>query len=258
MNPAVREGGLGSGGAPAPVRNRPRALGAAGHASRRQPDWSRALRFGFIALAALPLDLAGQGDRGPWWSALDTLSRGVHLITLDSLYTVRGTTAREIALQLAELGPRRDGRSFHGFHEAPWRWSYRTEGLSNGRCRLVEFKLVARSVITLPHLAGDPPVPRDLRDAWDSYLANLRAHEEGHRAIALRILRRFERRAAAIRPLQCDRFQGLFESMTEEAEEELRSSQATYDRETDFGRTQGAVWPPVFEIVATSTTPAGR
>ena len=111
---------------------------------------------------------------------------------------------------------------------------------------------MARSVITLPQLAEDPPVPRDLRDAWDSYLASLRAHEEGHRAIALRVLRGFGRRAAVVRRRECDRFQGLFESMTEAAEGELRSSQDAYDRDTDFGRTQGAVWPPSSGSVGTS------
>ena len=201
------------------------------------------LCFGLV-VGLVPGPAWSQGAETPWWSALDSLPEGTNVIALDSLYAVRGTTAEGIGLELQAFGPRRDGRTFHGLHQAPWRWRFSTERTALGTCRLTEFTLVIRSTITLPHLEPDPQRPPALQDAWDAYLSSLRTHEEGHRGITVRELRRFRARAAASTPRPCDQFQAHFEAMTRDVEARIRDAQEAYDRDTDFGRTQGAVWNP--------------
>ena len=179
-----------------------------------------------------------------WYAGLDTLPAGVHVLALDSLYGIEADDAQTAAVQMQLFGPEIDGEPFYGLHRGRWRYRYDRTRLEDGRCRLTNARVMLRSVITIPHLTNRETAPAAMRAAWDDYLAAIRLHEEGHRSLAVEVLREFWSAVEGAVVDSCDTAREAVQVWASEASPEWRRVQEAYDDETDHGMTQGAVWPP--------------
>jgi len=151
-------------------------------------------------------------------------------------YTVTGTDAPSVRRSLDAGRPTDphggapvDAGTDWAIH---WRWPARR----HGGCDLSRARVTFRATVTLPRLAEGATLPPPLAEAWTRYMAALETHEAGHVRYA------YEHRGdvlAAIRGATCR----TAEKRAEAALAAITAHDLAYDRDTQHGLTQGALFP---------------
>lgn len=162
---------------------------------------------------------------------------GIPDITLRG-YPVEGRTGRAIRASMNRLRPAETegGARFDGVT----RWSYQTRGMRSrpDQC-LPETSEVAISIIVImPDLTTRAHLSSREGAAWDAYFERLATHELNHVRIAALGA---ERMQAAMRAApDCAGIQ----SEQRRIGAEVLAASREYDRMTEHGRREGAVYPP--------------
>lgn len=204
------------------------------------------------ALATLALAAGGLGAQeadgaaAAWWAPLSDAGPGLHVIEVDSIYEIRGRDANELLREMRRKGPGIDDVGTRlGIHVAQWRWSYdyRTGGGSD-RCGVDGASVLLRSVIVLPEWVDRGGGRRDVARAWPRFIEALIAHETGHRSRAKRQGVRLWQSLLGLRAETCEALEALVRETAARVVEEGETEQAEYDRDTEHGVRQGAIWPP--------------
>lgn len=195
-------------------------------------------------LFAAPLAAQVSDSTAVWWTPYAHLPPDVYVLPVDSLYEFEADHPREVELNLRAFGPVAQEERFHGKHSATWSYKYEWTRPERNICKPTDLRILARSVITLPHLSNVDSVDAELREDWTSYISALREHEIGHRQILEDHLIELRERLIAQPTRPCAEFPGASEPIRDSARQELRARQDAYDEKTRHGRTQGAVWPP--------------
>lgn len=158
-------------------------------------------------------------------------------------YPVSGTTAEELRQSMRVSGPTEDGRSWYGYAtwHVRWRFEYAPEP---GGCRIQEVDVSFRSRIRLPRWHPPADADEELVSSWRTFVAALREHEYGHRDIGARAATEILRRLRSFRWSRCDGMSDQANGLAHQILEVHREMERHYDRETDHGERQGAVWPP--------------
>jgi len=163
---------------------------------------------------------------------------------LEEVYDIRGSTAEELHREMQRLGPpAEDGRRFYGHTAWNIRWRFLVEPSGNS-CRATRVEVTAYIVLTLPRWTPPQEAPEELRHRWDAFMAALRAHEEGHRDLAVAAARRVHSRISGFRTASCRDFNREVNREGERILDRLRTDNLRYDEETRHGMAQGAEWPP--------------
>lgn len=158
-------------------------------------------------------------------------------------YRITGSTPAELRRSMLDAGPEEGGGRFYAYTSWHVRWRY-DYAPSGGVCRMDDVDVRFRSRIQLPR--WDPPADADDRtvSAWRDFVTALREHEYGHRDIGARAARDILERLRSMTVRRCD-------DMSERANAEAhgildlyRLREDRYDRTTNHGETQGAIWPP--------------
>jgi len=84
----------------------------------------------------------------------------------------------------------------------------------------------------------------ELRGQWARFIAALRAHEEGHRRIALEAATAVQRRLEDLQVVDCSSYAREAESAYRHLHDLHVARDVRYDATTQHGILQGAVWPP--------------
>jgi predicted secreted Zn-dependent protease len=159
-------------------------------------------------------------------------------------YRVRGGTVDVLRRELDARGPIGDsGRRGDGLTRWHIAWRY---GLDSNAGRCTASRIVVDLEIRMILPRWDRPVGADpnLVARWNRYLAALRTHEDGHRYRAEAAAREVRQRLAAEPGMRdCDRLRKHMDSKANALLNELRGKQADYDRDTDYGKTQGVRLP---------------
>ncbi|MGH8235042.1 MAG: DUF922 domain-containing Zn-dependent protease [Rhodanobacteraceae bacterium] len=160
-------------------------------------------------------------------------------------YDVSGSTGREIRNQLDKLGPvGADGKRYDGYTRwrVNWNFQFAPKG---GHCALRSFKTSVRTVMTLPRWEGSRNVSSRLAKKWNTYLAALRLHEDGHNhhgvEAAEAILKRFSEMQQAP---DCEKLSHDLNAAARSILASYNQKDLIYDAKTHHGATQGAVFPP--------------
>lgn len=206
-----------------------------------RPRAGRTLPLGLATLLLLALpsgSLLAQGS-----PADVTLPPEIRTDERETRYRVSGSTPAELRTSMLASGPEESGGRFYAYTSwhVRWRYDYAPAG---GVCRMDQVDVRFRSRIQLPR--WDPPGDADeeLVATWRAFVAALREHEYGHRDIGARAARDILERLRSMTVRRC-------ENMSERANAEAhgildlyRLREDRYDRTTNHGETQGAVWPP--------------
>lgn len=161
-------------------------------------------------------------------------------------YDVSGTTLDEVRTSLDKNGPI-DPRSERRFH-AMTRWSVQLQynhSMNRERCYVDSATALVEITTTLPQLKAKAETPPEVVRAFTAYVEKLQLHEKGHGEIAVLIAQRAEAAVAEHPPrLTCDE---LGRDIGALAERIIRNEgprlDAEYDERTQYGRTQGAIFP---------------
>ena len=135
-------------------------------------------------------------------------------------------------------GKRHDADTRSNIH-----WTYTTASDASG-CSLVSFHTTLDVQITLPQWQASAYASDELRQHWADYMSALRVHEDGH-------VQNGRMEAAAIDHLlesvgphaDCGLLDRDVEELTTQIHQQFEMNDIEYDRRTEHGRTQGAIFP---------------
>ncbi|MCP4540226.1 MAG: DUF922 domain-containing Zn-dependent protease [Chloroflexi bacterium] len=159
-------------------------------------------------------------------------------------YQITGSTADELCDQMDQLGYMDEvGYRWDAYTEWYVNWSYPYSTTSDN-CTTNSVQVQIQITFIFPQWNTPKNASQDLIDRWNAYMAALRLHEDGHKKIAIQagdeILQAMN--ALPAYPL-CSELEQAADAVGESILERYRQRQATYDQNTEHGKTQGAHFP---------------
>ena len=119
-------------------------------------------------------------------------------------------------------------------------WDYRL----SGKCRLTAASVSVRTVMTLPRWSIPADAPTYVVTRWKRFIEALTLHEDGHVAQGIQTGNEI---LVALKTVPgaatCKRLVSVLQRTFERSKELGEARNTEYDRVTDHGRTQGAVFP---------------
>ena len=150
-------------------------------------------------------------------------------------YAVSGSAA-DIARQMHEKG--RDGHFAYTDYHIDYRFVTRPTAST---CAVASATVLLRVTVLMPQLAG---ADARVRGRWSAFEPALRRHEMGHADNALAAAHDIESALLDIRDQpSCPVADALVKKVADEIFAALKNLDQSYDRKTDHGKTQGAVFP---------------
>lgn len=196
-------------------------------------------RLGGWVLLTLPAFVLGCGPPKPGASATPALPPGVRADAMELHYEVTGTSVAEIRASLRSSAAEALPRGSTGYHRWDIRWSYRYA--RNGAfCELRDIELNLTSTITLPRWTGREAADPALVERWDRYVADLRAHEYGHRQLAYQGAREIQREFRRLRVEDC----AFISNEATKRAEAILASYRERNSAFDADPANRVTWPP--------------
>lgn len=158
-------------------------------------------------------------------------------------YEVTGRNARDLEQSLATTGPPAFEAVTDYFVEPSFVFQE-----SGGGCQLTSLEVLVDIVITYPRWVDRDRAPRRLQRHWETRMARLEIHENGHAVLAfMGAVDVYNAMVLNSSASTCDELSARLNTSFEEAFSALRSEQLRYDRITEHGRIQEEFdWAPVF------------
>lgn len=159
-------------------------------------------------------------------------------------FDVQGDTARELNADIAAKAPVGDnGLRSDGYTRWNIDWTFQFDSDASGcTASRVDVNLAIHTILPRwnpPRSANPALVAR-----WNSYVAALRVHEDGHRYRAAAAAGEMRRALTLERSApDCAALEEKLNARANALLDELRNQQAAYDRETESGRKQGVRRP---------------
>ena len=158
-------------------------------------------------------------------------------------FTVQGETSLALSAEIEAKGPvGENGRHSDGYTRWNMSWTFGMNTDATG-CVASSVSVDLDIHMILPHWDTPPGADPRLIARWNRYLAALRGHEDGHRQRAEATAGDMRRALLRERAADCPTLERRLDSMANQLLSDLRERQAAYDRETDFGRSQGVHRP---------------
>lgn len=159
-------------------------------------------------------------------------------------YKLYSTSQLGLRREMNEKGIRwTDGKTYDGFTSwyVKWRYEYYYK---KGYCSLEAVDVSVEVKYTLPKWVVKPLGNREARNKWVRYSDALKKHEDGHRDFGIGAARDIEEALLSIgsRP-SCDRLGADANAVAYRIINDYNKKEIEYDRKTEHGRTQGAVFP---------------
>lgn len=201
-------------------------------------------------LAVADLDPVRQADAAPVPKRIEP-PRCTSSTTLDekiSTYDFFGAQASEADRSLRQrllVSQDFSGQTKRFAGQADWyiEWSTCVQPVAAG-CRIEGVTATVHVTYTLPHWADRDGASPALRARWDRYSTSLLTHEKGHGAVALQVGRLLEADLLGLEDLgSCDLLRTETAARVEAVMRRGEAMQNEYDRWTEHGSTQGAVFP---------------
>lgn len=159
-------------------------------------------------------------------------------------YDITGNSANALRRQMNAKGPLdMSGKRFDAYTRWYVRWRYRYRPTASG-CEFTEVTVSVDGTITLPRWVDESHAPQALEQDWNRYIAALHRHEQGHYVHGLDAAREIEALGRSFHAAgDCPAFVADFDRQARGITRRYAAMDATYDRDTDHGKTQGAVFP---------------
>lgn len=196
--------------------------------------WRTLIRFSFGLGLALAFCWVGISQA---WSASPNIRSQVNY------YTITGTTASALRQQMNQLGPPgNNGRRFDAYTKWNVAWNYRY-GLVSDRCRITSLTVNTDMTYTMPQWQNLKQAPRSLQQQWQGYYQALQLHEEGHANHGRAATQEIWQRLSHLNQPTCASMSQIANQTVQTIINRYAQKDIDYDRQTDHGRTQGAVFP---------------
>jgi predicted secreted Zn-dependent protease len=156
-------------------------------------------------------------------------------------FDIRGSTARELREHLSRVGPVGEtGIRGDGYTEYRIAWRYGMTA-KDGRCRAHDIEVDLDVRMMLPRWNPPAGASAPLLATWSRFSEVLREHEDGHHRIAKSAAQEVRRKLGRIgKARDCRSLEANMTAAANKVLSQYRKKQAEFDRETDYGRAQGA------------------
>lgn len=156
-------------------------------------------------------------------------------------YQVYGSSLQQLRAQVQACKYRAAvAGDYHAVTARQINWSYSISQTDNV-CTLQNLHVGLHIAQLLPTFVADSTTPASVAAIWNTYAANLAAHENGHVALATRYAEGLAAKLQAIGPMPCSLFKTQVEVTISTELTMLNTEDALYDSKTGHGATQGAV-----------------
>ncbi|HEY1014510.1 MAG TPA: DUF922 domain-containing protein, partial [Herpetosiphonaceae bacterium] len=194
-----------------------------------------------VALAACSSSSRGGSSGSP---AIDTAG-GAELVDQNgrvsipgakiTYYDISGDTEDELRSQLDRKAPvGYDG--FKGDATTKWQVKWNWPGYGKASCTLAQADVDYEIEVIMPRWKAPSDADPALVAKWDRYVEGLAAHEKGH---VDNVIKNHEQVTRAIADASCSTADGE----AQQALDELREFDVTYDDQTEHGAEQGVRFP---------------
>jgi predicted secreted Zn-dependent protease len=159
-------------------------------------------------------------------------------------YDIEGQTAAELRDQMDRNGVLwTDGNIYDAYTGWNVNWNY--------RYRVTDFQCSIRSVTTtldveirLPRWINYASGSSALKRKWDLYMQSLRQHEKGHKDLGVEAAVEIEQSIAVLESAAtCDDLAEAANELGRSIISKYATKERGYDAHTNYGETQGAVFP---------------
>lgn len=159
-------------------------------------------------------------------------------------YEIRGGCEQELHGQLCRKGfSWDDGQKYDSATNWEVKWDYDYDRTDQA-CGADSFKVRVDIVIHYPRWDRADDAPPSLMDKWDSYMKNLRHHENGHRDMVVEAANALTRSVASLPPASsCAELDRRVHALCRSRMQKLDLDQKEYDTATEHGVAQGAKFP---------------
>lgn len=159
-------------------------------------------------------------------------------------YDVAGNSASKLRSAMDRDGPLDPtGKRFDGRTTWQLTWNFRY-GPNGDQCKIKRMSTSLDATIVLPRWVHDGRVSASLARKWDSYLAALRRHEDGHYAHGLAAQKEIEALGQSFHVAgACSAIAKAFNDEASSIIARYQGLDAKYDLDTDHGKSQGATFP---------------
>jgi predicted secreted Zn-dependent protease len=151
----------------------------------------------------------------------------VNLDVAYSTYQLRGLSLEAIHDDLHRVAKRdRDG-IIEGEVADHWDWKFRFTQTENS-CQVSSDEIILKLKILLPTWVDEPRADPAVRTGWNTYFQELKAHEDGHKTIAMDAAERISKLThGAMAPGSCS---ALEQSLNRTAKQIVENSEKAQDR----------------------------
>ncbi len=182
----------------------------------------------------------------PACQPLSAESKPYSIVRQETRYPVYGRTLAALTAsideQAAKAGNQRHG-GWAGYTDMEYQYDY-TLSHEGERCRLHTIHITLTTTVTLPEWQDEAAADAHARSWWDTMIAQLSLHEEGHVRIAEAALPAMIRSFRAIpASTECDTVAEAVRQAMAHYETEVAQAHTEYERKTDHGRKQNGYVP---------------
>lgn len=159
-------------------------------------------------------------------------------------YDITGNSAHALRRQLNAKGPLDvSGKRFDAYTRWRVQWHDRYRPTASG-CEFTSVTVSVEGTIIMPRWADESDAPQALEQDWNRYVAALHRHEQGHYVHGLDAAREIGALGQSFHAAgDCPAFVADFNRQASAIIKRYAAMDETYDRDTDHGKTQGAVFP---------------
>lgn len=178
----------------------------------------------------------------------ETENSDVTLTREEKYYQIAGTTPKELRKQLDKFGPvdKETGKKFDARTDWLIEWHYYYNESTN-ECKIDTNRVDVTLTLTFtyPEWKYPPDASSSVVDKWNTYMKNLIIHEEGHASIASEGAQTiYDTITAMPSATTCAALEKATNAAAQGKIDEIKGQEKQYDKETEHGKTQGAIFPP--------------
>jgi predicted secreted Zn-dependent protease len=166
-------------------------------------------------------------------------------------YTIRGISDTELRSQMTQQGPldSLEGRRYDANTAWTVQWSYRYKSIGH-QCAIASVKTRVNVTFTLPKWQPVPAASRSLITEWNQYLAALQTHEDGHKNHGVAAGQEVMKMLSHFPPgASCQNVGAAANKAAQQIVRRYNQKDIEYDRLTQHGFTQGAVFPAISTVL---------